>query len=88
MRPSTHSMRAALPPQQHWTSEGLTREVGMDEPSISLPRLTWDAWRAGRDGLRELLDSHGLANVAVERSSEPPTSGRSGKFRQIWAEPA
>ena len=26
MRPSTHSIRAALPQQEHWTSEGLTPE--------------------------------------------------------------
>ena len=46
------------------------------------------AWETVRKSLRDLLDSHGLRNVTVERSSQPPAAGASGKFRQIWAEPA
>jgi phenylacetate-coenzyme A ligase PaaK-like adenylate-forming protein len=44
-------------------------------------------WVNTKKSLRNLLDPQGLGNVTVERSSDPPASGRSGKFRQVWAEP-
>jgi phenylacetate-coenzyme A ligase PaaK-like adenylate-forming protein len=46
-----------------------------------------ETWETARKNLRDLLDSHGLHNVAVERSRDPPAAGASGKFRQVWAEP-
>jgi phenylacetate-coenzyme A ligase PaaK-like adenylate-forming protein len=47
-----------------------------------------EVWENAHKSLRNLLDSHGLRNVTIERSFDPPVPGASGKFRQVWAEPA
>jgi phenylacetate-coenzyme A ligase PaaK-like adenylate-forming protein len=44
-------------------------------------------WEALQPRVSEFLKRQGLANVSVERATEPPERDpRSGKFRHVWAE--
>ena len=40
-------------------------------------------WHAIRHETRRMLDQHGLANISVERSDEPPAQSSGGKFRTV-----
>jgi phenylacetate-CoA ligase len=58
----------------------LQTEAGSDGEAV---------WKAAQKSLRNLLASYGLTDIVIERSSEAPgPNPRSGKFRQVWAEPA
>jgi phenylacetate-CoA ligase len=43
-------------------------------------------WEAVRRRTEAFLTAHGLANVNLERASEPPEPTSSGKFRHVWAD--
>ncbi|HEU5440206.1 MAG TPA: nitroreductase family deazaflavin-dependent oxidoreductase [Ktedonobacterales bacterium] len=46
-------------------------------------------WPLVQQRLHAYLATQGLASVAIERASEPPSrDARSGKFRQVWSEVA
>ena len=43
-------------------------------------------WEVVEQRAKAFLAIHNLANVNVERASEPPAPTRSGKFRHVWAD--
>ncbi len=44
-------------------------------------------WEALRARLSNYLAEQGIANVSIEKASEPPQlHPKSGKFQQVWSE--